>query len=103
MSSPASGKPQRHKSSLRGVDVSDAEGASARLSEELAKQSVRVIDLFRDWDEDGNGVVTRREFARAMPLIGLHASKAEVFALFDSWDVDGTGSINLYAASPAPH
>ena len=27
---------------------------------------VRVIDLFRDWDDDGNGMVTRREFHKAM-------------------------------------
>tara|TARA_B100000767_G_C19274370_1_gene332740 strand:+ start:185 stop:313 length:129 start_codon:yes stop_codon:yes gene_type:complete len=32
---------------------------------------VRVIDLFREWDENGSGAVTKKEFRVAMPLLGL--------------------------------
>ena len=52
---------------------------------------MRVIDLFREWDEDNNGKVTRAEFHKAMPLLGLDVPAAEVDALFDSWDPDGSG------------
>jgi len=27
---------------------------------------VRVIDLFREWDEDGDGVVTKKDVRRAL-------------------------------------
>ena len=34
-------------------------------------QAVRVIDLFREWDENGTGTVTKKEFRVAMPLLSL--------------------------------
>ena len=37
----------------------------------LTTNAVRVIDLFREWDEDGDGVVSKKEFRRAMPMLGL--------------------------------
>ena len=36
---------------------------------------VRVIDLFREWDEDGDGTVSKKEFRKAMPLLGLEVPK----------------------------
>jgi hypothetical protein len=59
----------------------------------LAANSVRVLDLFREWDTDGDGVVDEREFLRAMPLLGIHAGKNEVQDLFRSLDHDGDGII----------
>ena len=47
---------------------------------------VRVIDLFREWDEDGDGEVDKFEFRKAMPMLGLHATKDHIDALFDSFD-----------------
>ena len=41
----------------------------------LAKNAGRVIDLFREWDENGDGMVTRKEFHKAMPLLGLEAPR----------------------------
>ena len=52
----------------------------------LAANAVRVIDLFRDWDEDANGLVDKAEFARVMPSLGLAASREETNALFDSFE-----------------
>ena len=37
-----------------------------------------MIDLFREWDEDNNGKVTRAEFHKAMPLLGLDVPAAEM-------------------------
>ena len=36
----------------------------------LAKNSARVIDLFREWDDDGNGEVSKKEFGKAMRKLG---------------------------------
>ena len=38
---------------------------------------VRVIDLFREWDEDGDGTVSKKEFRKAMPLLGFDAPRAQ--------------------------
>jgi Ca2+-binding EF-hand superfamily protein len=39
---------------------------------------VRVIDLFREWDEDGSGTVSKKEFRKAMPMLGLQLPEKEV-------------------------
>ena len=54
-----------------------------------------MIDLFREWDTDGDGEVNKDEFRKAMPLLGLHVPRADVDALFDSFDADGGGTISF--------
>ena len=49
--------------------------------------------MFREWDEDASGSVSKKEFRKAMPLLGLDVPRSEMDALFDSWDADGSGSI----------
>ena len=56
---------------------------------------MRVIDLFREWDEDASGSVSKKEFRKAMPMLGLDVPAEDVDALFDSWDPDGSGSITF--------
>eukprot|EP00966_Prymnesium_polylepis_P141487 3267500-Prymnesium_polylepis.1 len=51
-----------------------------QLRDALMVNAVRVIDLFREWDEDGNGAVDKFEFRRALPLLGLHAPQEQVCA-----------------------
>ena len=65
----------------------------SQLGEALGKNAVRVIDLFREWDENGDGVVSKKEFRRAMPLLGFDVPKPEIDALFDQFDPDLTGQV----------
>ena len=44
---------------------------------------VRVIDLFREWDDDGSGTVSKAEFRKAMPMLGLSVPSSEMDSLFD--------------------
>ena len=60
------------------------------LSEALASRAVRVIDLFRDWDEDGSGLIDCEEFYKAMGPLGVHVTREEAYALFDEFDRDGS-------------
>ena len=53
-----------------------------------------MIDLFRDWDDDGDGTVSKKEFRKAMQTLGLTVPREEVDALFDSFDPDGGGAID---------
>ena len=75
-----------------------------RLREALTANAARVVDLFREWDDDGSGTVDRREFRAVLPLLGETLEKTfgagamptvrEVDALFDSFDADGSGSVD---------
>ena len=65
------------------------------LRDALMANSARVIDLFHEWDEDGNGMVSKDEFLRALPLLGLQVKAKDAETLFRSFDPDGSGSIEL--------
>ena len=59
---------------MQGIDLD--EGPNARpvqeqLRDALSANAVRVIDLFRDWDEDCSGTVSKREFRKALPMLGI--------------------------------
>ena len=73
----------------------DAPPISQQLADALRKNSTRVIDLFRSWDADGDGEVTRKEFHKAMPNLGLDVPKESIDELFTEWDKDGGGALNL--------
>ena len=67
------------------------------------------MDLFRSWDRDGDGEVSRAEFHKAIPALGFtEIPKADVDELFNMWDNDGGGSVNykelkkILAAVPSP-
>jgi len=61
----------------------------------LKKNAARVIDLFRQWDTDGDGEVSRKEFHKAMPALGIEIADFDVDALFNAWDSDGGGSLDF--------
>ena len=54
---------------LRNLDID--EGSSKpyqdQIREALSKNAVRVIDLFREWDEDGDGTVRPHGVPEAHP------------------------------------
>ena len=65
------------------------------MSDALAKNLTRVIDLFREWDDDNTGTVSREEFHRAMRELGCELPLADVDALLNTWDPDKSGSISI--------
>ena len=54
---------------------------------------IRVIDLFRSWDEDGDGLIDRGEFRKAIAALGFEASREHIDAVFAPFDIDGSGKI----------
>ena len=38
----------------------------------------------QSWDEDGNGTISKPEFRKALPMLGIRVPTHEVDALFDS-------------------
>ena len=73
----------------------DAPPVSEQLASALKRNATRVLDLFRSWDANGDGQVTRREFIEAMVEFGLEVPKRDICELFDAWDKDGGGAISF--------
>ena len=66
-----------------------------QLRNHLAKHLARVLDLFREWDEDADGTVSKREFRQCMSVLGLSdVTREDIDALFDTFDSDRSGSID---------
>jgi hypothetical protein len=90
--------PPTKPSPLGNLDLDespDAPPISEQLGAALKKSAMRVMELFRSWDADGDGEVTRTEFHRAMVALGLEVPKKEIDKLFSEWDKSGDGSIGF--------
>lgn len=49
--------------------------------------------MFRDWDEDGNGAIDKKEFRKAIAALGYDVPRKELDAVFVSLDDTGDGFI----------
>ena len=65
-----------------------------QLVEILGVHRARVLDLFREWDEDLNGLIDASEFRAALSILGYDAPRADVDDLFATFDVDSSGAIS---------
>ena len=61
------------------------------LKEALSRSSSRVVDLFKQWDEDKNGTVDQAEFHKAVRALGFQVDKEVTDAVFNSLDEDKSG------------
>lgn len=68
---------------------------SARLVGMLAANMTRVIDLFREWDLNGDGMISPKEFRRAMMSLKLQCTRKEIDQLFVTFDPDGSNTIDF--------
>ena len=68
---------------------------TANLVATLTMNQGRVMDLFRKWDEDGDGQVSRAEFVRAMAALKIEVTDDEVDAVWRIFDRDGSGSVDF--------
>jgi hypothetical protein len=85
-------------SPLGMIDLDESDGAlpvSEQIAAALRKNAARVLDLFRSWDTNLDGEVTRKEFHKAMPALGLDVPKRDIDALFSEWDRDGGGALEF--------
>ena len=53
----------------------------------LCLHAKTIVNLLRDWDEDGNGGVDKREFRSALAALGYSAPKKDIDKLFESLDI----------------
>jgi len=103
------GKPAVEFVPSRDVDMLEAmlfETTRCKIRGSQHAQERLLIDAFKQFDADGNGVVDKTEFLRAMERFGLPVKgkgraglgglpEAVVFALFDRYDTDGNGGLTF--------
>ena len=77
------------------IDATSDRSVAEQLRDALSKVAVRVVDLFREWDDDNNGMVSRAEFQRGMQELKFNAPAEEIDALFDSWAPNGSDHLEL--------
>lgn len=61
----------------------------------LQKNFLRVIDLFRQIDDDADGKISVFEFIKAMRELGLQAPPQEIVPVFNAVDRDHSGFLEL--------
>ena len=77
-------------------DVSKVEQLQSALRASLyGSAMVRIIDVFRAWDVDEDGKISRSEFKAAVASLGHgQATDDELAAMFSKFDANGDGSID---------
>ena len=64
-----------------------------RLRDHMAEKVNRLVEVFRDIDESGDGKVTKKELSRGLTQLGVSATAAEIDEVFGILDKDGDGSV----------
>ena len=82
--------PQTHAQAMAKVAF---EKAQATLIDALGQRLTELTDLFKHWDDDGNGTVDKAEFRAVVDALGLQFEDNVIDAVFDSYDADGSGTI----------
>lgn len=72
-----------------GGELSDA------IREVLAANMQKVISLFQQWDVDGDGKVSPKEFRVAIKALALPITDADVRLIFRTFDPDNDGTISF--------
>jgi len=80
---------------LGNVDFDETRPLGEQLKENLQKHAIRVLDLFRDWDENGDGEISKKEFRKAMPKLGFNLPPDLIDEVFDGYDLDGSGVMDF--------
>ena len=93
-------KGQAQSSRLGQMEVIEGGNFQDQLRETLAKKTMRVSDLFLEWDIDNDGNVSKDEFRKSLANLGIVVKPAQLDAMFQSFDKDNNGNIRW---ARAPH
>ena len=75
------------------IKATARKSVQVQLFELLKGNSNRVLELFKEWDTDGNGAVDKMELRKGIAGLGYSVPNKEIDFLFDCFDKDGSGEI----------
>ncbi|KAL8564559.1 hypothetical protein ACOMHN_003317 [Nucella lapillus] len=64
-----------------------------KLRKYIRESGYRIIDLFRDFDKDGNNTISREEFVQGVNQAGIHLTEHQIDELIGKLDKDKNGTI----------
>ena len=86
-------EPNWHEKQAELAEADEIVGRQQQvLQHEVEK---RIKQMFAYWDEDGNGLIDRKEFRLAMQILAIPGGPKKYDATFDAWDSDGNGGLNF--------
>ena len=76
------------------IKSTEEEAASVEdaLRDALRSNAIKIMDLFVEWDENGDHQVSKSEFRKAMAALGF--TRVRIDSVFDSLDEDSSGFID---------
>ena len=78
---------------LQGLELggsTDPDYIASEIRKRMKLEMMRVMDIFRQFDDDDSGVIDKTEFSKAIREMGCNASDKAITALFKSFDLDGS-------------
>jgi len=66
-----------------------------QLREILKENNVKLVDLFTEWDTDGNGGLDKKEWRQGIAALGYDAPQADIDAVFDGINGNSDGFIEF--------
>ena len=74
---------RRNSTMMGGLDLDESKPVAEQLRDALHQKGLRVIDIFREMDDDQSGFVCKIEFSRSMRQLQLGFSKRSLDELFN--------------------
>ena len=75
------------ESNIVHVNFDDSVPLIEQIRDALTLNGEKVVNLFREFDENGDGEISALEFAKAMPMLGIPVDREQVKDLFRTFDV----------------
>ena len=73
-----------------------------KLGEAILQSGKSIASLIREWDKNGDGVLSKIEFKQAVRLnLVIKASNEEIDSIYDSFDTGGNGNVKVLELRPA--
>jgi len=79
----------------RELSGDDSVPVARQLMEALAENMTRVVELFKSWDDNLDGRITKKEFRKAMKVLMKKVDTPIVDSLFETFDQDRGGYIEF--------
>ena len=78
------------------IDPNSELSIAAQLANVVKSNYMRLLDVFKMWDVNHDGRVSRYEFAEALRALGYDAPQADYDATFDDFDADRNGFLDYH-------